>query len=199
MNEQFNCRNKSNIILVGFMGSGKTSVAKIIAKALKMKFIDSDREIENIANSKITKIFAQGEQVFRNLETTFLKNNLQLKNTVLATGGGIIQKSENIRLLQQIGILYFLQTPFKQLWQVLEKSKNRPIVNQKKSIAEKYNYLNQLYETRLTNYKQADFIIYIDREKTTTTQTANKIITIIKQLNNFCNYQKQTETEEIIE
>ena len=84
------------VILIGFMGVGKTSVGKRLAKKLNFDFIDTDYEIELVEKKSISKIFEQdGEKYFRKLENNLLKDLVKNDNIVISTGGGIITTKEN--------------------------------------------------------------------------------------------------------
>ncbi|GAA0861232.1 shikimate kinase [Paraclostridium tenue] len=91
-----------NVILIGFMGSGKTTIGKIIADKKNMKFIDMDLEIEKIENKNINQIFSEnGEKYFREKESNLLKELCLMENTVISTGGGIIESEFNIEILKK--------------------------------------------------------------------------------------------------
>ena len=89
------------VILIGFMGVGKTSVGKKLAKKLNFDFIDTDYEIEILANKTIPDIFEQdGEKHFRKLESIILKKFIKKEDVVISTGGGIITTKENYNILK---------------------------------------------------------------------------------------------------
>lgn len=91
-----------NVILIGFMGSGKTTIGKIIADKKNMKFVDMDLEIEKIENKNINQIFSEnGEKYFREKEANLLKELSLMENTVISTGGGIIESKFNIEILKK--------------------------------------------------------------------------------------------------
>jgi len=119
----------NNIILIGFMGSGKSTVAKCLAEKLQRKFVDMDDEIEVGENKTINEIFAEyGEEHFRELETGYLRKLMTKKNKVIATGGGVILKEENVNILQSIGTVVFLHTPYETLLKNLAGDVNRPLL-----------------------------------------------------------------------
>lgn len=94
-----------NIVLTGFMASGKTTVGKILANHLNMKFIDTDEMIER-EYGKISDIFAKhGEAEFRRIETEIIKQTALLNNSVIATGGGAVLNTDNIRILNENGTI----------------------------------------------------------------------------------------------
>lgn len=102
---------KHNIILIGFMGSGKTSVGVRLAERLTYQFRDTDQMIEKRAGDTINHIFSiHGEEYFRNLETELLKELVpQLDHTVLSTGGGLPVREQNSKLLKELGYVVFLK------------------------------------------------------------------------------------------
>ncbi|MBU4562126.1 shikimate kinase, partial [bacterium] len=91
---------RENIIITGFMGTGKSVVAKELARKLKMEFIDMDRIIEERQGTSIADIFARyGENYFREQENKLVKKLSQKENMVIATGGGTLLSSDNARML----------------------------------------------------------------------------------------------------
>jgi shikimate kinase len=101
-----------NIILVGMMSSGKTTLGKKLAKLLSYRFVDLDKLIENSENMSIPEIFAQkGEAYFRSIESKILKQTLPNKRVVIATGGGAPCFFDNMDYIKTIGISIFLDVP----------------------------------------------------------------------------------------
>lgn len=146
-----------NIILVGPMGSGKTTIGRQLAKQLNMSFFDSDHEIEAKTGANIPLIFElEGEQGFRKRETAMLDELSQKNNTILATGGGAVLTLENRKMLRQRGIVIYLSATLEQLWERTRLDKNRPLLqteNPRKKI-------ETLLEQRDPLYKEiADIII----------------------------------------
>ena len=100
-----------NIVLTGFMSSGKTVVGKRLSGLLNMGFIDTDAEIEKNAQMKISDIFERfGEDYFRNLETDTISRVAKLDLMVISTGGGAVMREENISALSRNGVLVNLET-----------------------------------------------------------------------------------------
>ena len=160
------------------MGVGKTTIAEILNKKLAYKILDSDAEIERLEKTNVTEIFKKGESFFRDLETKFLTNIQHLENTVLSVGGGIIEREKNLALLQNLGLLFFLEMPLDLLWQRIKEDKTRPKITQSESEAQNFLAFKNLYQSRLSQYQKADFTISIKTE--TPEQVADKIITIYK-------------------
>jgi len=121
--------DQRNIILIGPMGSGKSTVGNIIAKRLNREFQDSDQYIEKRTGVDIARIFdIEGEQGFRDRESNALKELLSQNNRVIATGGGSVLREENQKLLKQQGYIVFLDTSVKQQLQRLRRDKKRPLL-----------------------------------------------------------------------
>ena len=111
------------------MGSGKSTIGNIIARRLNREFQDSDHYIERRTGVDIARIFdIEGEQGFRERETTALQELLGENNRVIATGGGSVVRSENQQLLKQQGYVVFLDTSLNQQMQRLRRDKKRPLL-----------------------------------------------------------------------
>lgn len=121
---------KHNIILIGFMGSGKTSVGKCLADLLTYQFRDTDQLIERRLSDTISHIFAvQGEEFFRTKETDLLKELVvDLNNTVLSTGGGLPMKEQNSKLLKELGYVVFLKSSKETTLARLKGDTTRPLL-----------------------------------------------------------------------
>ncbi len=121
----------NNIILTGYMGSGKTTVGKALAKEYGMTFIDTDQLIEEKAGKSVSKIFEEfGEETFRDMETALLKE-LRMKsisNSVISTGGGIVQRKENCELLKEIGEVIYLEADSLTLYERVKNDDTRPLL-----------------------------------------------------------------------
>ena len=147
-----------NLYLVGMMGSGKSSTGPHLAKALAYGFIDSDKVIEQVCGESISMIFEnEGELGFRNVESQVL-NAIGLRHSlVVATGGGLITKSENWGVLHQ-GIVIWLAPSREKLFQRLQSDPgNRPLLHQKKSRP----VFESLCAERESFYKEADLEVKI--------------------------------------
>jgi shikimate kinase len=163
-----------NIVLVGPMGSGKTTVGRRLADELGCDFFDSDHEIIDKTGVSIEHIFdIEGEKGFRNRETQMLSELSQKTDVVIATGGGIVLRSENRALLQQSGIVVYLASSIEQLLQRTSKSKNRPILE--KSL-DREKTIRDILSAREAYYREVS-----DLEVDTTGKQLYEVIEVIKQ------------------
>ncbi|MGL5206313.1 MAG: shikimate kinase [Acidaminococcaceae bacterium] len=97
-----------NIVLVGMPGSGKTTIGKILAAKLGRVFCDADHLLEEWEGRTIKELFAVSEEKFREAETRTIKKLINASNQVIATGGGVVKKAENMELLNAGGIIFFI-------------------------------------------------------------------------------------------
>ena len=138
------------IVLIGPMGSGKSSIGKILAKKIDCKFIDTDKFIEIQEGIKIKEIFnIKGESYFRDLETKVLRKTLTVQVAVVATGGGIVQRKKNRLLLENEKNVFFLNSSVKRQFERTKDSDKRPLLNK----GDNFQTLKELYEKRLLHYE----------------------------------------------
>jgi shikimate kinase len=120
---------RGNIFLVGLMGAGKTTVGRLLARRLKMRFIDSDHEVERRCGVKIPTIFEiEGEGGFRAREQQALADLAELDGIVLATGGGAVLAEENRRRLTASGTVVYLRARPEDLYARVRHDRNRPML-----------------------------------------------------------------------
>lgn len=145
-----------NIILIGPMGSGKTTVGKQLAKRLRLDFVDSDHMIEDRCGVSISTIFdIEGEDGFRKRETKMLTELCERAGVVLATGGGAITSEEN-RILLRKGFVIYLKTSIETQIARTQKNQNRPLLDN----VDAEEKLKQLMAERGTLYEQeADLVV----------------------------------------
>ncbi len=167
--------SKRNIILVGPMGSGKSTIGNIIARKLNREFQDSDHYIESKTGVDIARIFdIEGEQGFRDRETSALNDLLVQSNSVIATGGGSVMREENRAMLRSYGYIIFLDTSVNQQMHRLRRDKKRPLLQTENP----HERLEALLDIRRPIYLDlADLAVKTDR------RLARKLATdIINQL-----------------
>jgi len=143
-------RRHDRIYLVGFMGSGKSSVGQILARELGMRFIDLDREIERQRGLTIAEIFEQGgEEDFRRLEAAALRLVGTQRGIVVATGGGTLTRWENREFIQRTGVSVWLDAPLDVMMDRCRGGERRPLLSTPERMA-------ALLEERMGGYRSAD-------------------------------------------
>ena len=152
-----------NLVLCGMMGCGKTTVGKLLAKALSWEWVDTDKLIVS-RHGKIADIFQQmGEAYFRALETETVKTLAKKDRLVISTGGGLVLRSENVSLLKEQGTIVYLRARKQTLISRLAADKDRPLLQTTESLDEK---LTGLLTERGGIYEDvADYSVDVD-EKT---------------------------------
>ena len=160
-----------NIVLIGFMGAGKTTIGRKLAKILDFSFIDTDNEIEDDQGCSVDEIFKYGgEECFRDIETRLLQSLKNVNNSVIATGGGIVLREENRQILLGLGKRVYLKVPQNILLQRLNNDRSRPLLKDKNPEI----VLSKMFEERSLLYAQAECIIEVDKKAPK--ETANLII-----------------------
>ncbi len=150
-------RSSGNIFLVGMMGSGKTTIGRLLAKQLGKIFIDCDEEIQKRTGVSITHIFdVEGEAGFRKRERAVIQELVQLDNIVLATGGGAILDKENRAALASNGQVIYLKGSVHDLWHRTRHDRSRPLLQTEDPLAR----LKELYKQRDPLYAEvADLVV----------------------------------------
>ena len=166
-----------NIFLIGMMNSGKTTVGKILSKKIKLDFIDTDRQIEEIMSISISDIFnIFGERRFREMESSFFVEKSKEKGIVFSTGGGIILNNLNVNSLKNNGITILLETSIEQLIERI-KINNKPLLrnssNFKKDLSKLWKERKELY------YNNADIII--NNDNLSPIRTVEEIIKVLNE------------------
>jgi len=166
---------RKNIVITGFMGTGKSVVAKELARKLKMEFIDMDRIIEERQGTSIADIFTRyGEKYFRAQENKLVKELSQKENIVIATGGGTLLSSDNARILSQRGQIICLYADSQTIYNRVVRKNNRPLLKGKNVSSE----INRLLEERK---KICDNIKWkIDTTNLNVQEVTDKTITLLK-------------------
>jgi shikimate kinase len=169
----------SVIILIGFMGCGKSTFGKKIARHLNYSFLDADDAIEKMAGLAVPEIFSKfGEAHFRKLEATFISSLKLHKNTVIATGGGMPCFGDNIEKLNNSGITFYLQRSALELAHRLEHAnRERPLIKDKNQ-DELIQFIQEVLPQREMFYLQAQYILDRDQQ---TVDCIEKIISSIQE------------------
>lgn len=167
---------KKNIVLIGFMGSGKTSVGIRLAKKLSYTFLDTDSLIVEKEGRSISEIFdTNGEEYFRKLETELLiELNSSTNSGVISTGGGMPMKEENKKLLRSLGRVIFLDVSKEVILKRLEGDTKRPLLAHE----DKEERIQALLMKRLPDYISCAHVMIQTSDK-----SFNEIMNEIEQLN----------------
>ena len=147
---------KDNVILTGFMGTGKSSLGKMLAARLGRPFVDIDNKIEDEAQLSIPKIFERfGEAHFRELERAAVRDLTERRGLVIATGGGTVKDTENLRLLKSSGVLICLTTAPEEIFRRTARRGERPVLDGGGS--ERLETIKRLLAERKEFYDRADY------------------------------------------
>lgn len=150
----------NNIVLIGMPGCGKSSIGLLVSKILQADFIDLDQYIEEKEHTTIPELFRLGEDYFRQLESTAVRDICQKKAVVISTGGGIVTRPENMILLRETGTIFYID---RSIDMILTSSDftNRPLLaNDSNKIYTLYKERKHLYEKychfQITNHQSLD-------------------------------------------
>ena len=164
-----------NIVLVGFMGTGKNAVGKMLARRLGIDYIDTDDLIEKDQGMKIKDIFEKkGEPYFREVEKKIIKGVCQKQDQVIAAGGGAVIFDENMENFKKSGIIVCLTARPEVIYQRTKKTCLRPLLN----VEDPLRKIRELLKEREPFYAKADF--FVDTSDLTVEKITDKIIEFLK-------------------
>ncbi len=164
-----------NIILAGFMGTGKSVVGRLLAERLGRRFIDLDKEIEKKEKKPISQIFSEmGEPYFRKIEKEAVKGVSQLKDCIIAVGGGAIVDSENLEALKKNGIVICLLASIDAILERTKGTRKRPLLN----VEDPKERIETLLEYRAPYYAKAD--CQIDTTNLSIEEVVARVLEILK-------------------
>jgi shikimate kinase len=165
-----------NIILIGFMGSGKSSIGRLVARKLRFRFVDTDRIIVQRAGMEISRIFAgRGEESFRGLETEALSSLSDQKQCVIATGGGVVTQPRNLPLLNELGAVVWLTAAEEVIFDRVSRNRKRPLLHTENP----RDTIHALLEERRPLYAAAAQVT-IDSTGLTHAQAANAVLDAVR-------------------
>ena len=160
-----------NLYIVGFMGSGKTAVAKKISETTNLKYVEIDELIEKKEGRSINDIFKNsGEDYFRKTEKEAIREIGLDDNQVVSCGGGVVIDKENIRLMKDSGLLICLKAEPEVIYQRIKDQKHRPLLNVDNPQLE----IEELLKKRKPFYEKADYVI--ETGKLSVKQVAEEVI-----------------------
>jgi len=150
-------RSIHNLALVGFMGTGKSSVGRLAAEQLRFAFIDTDEWIEHEVGRSISEIFAQqGEAAFRQYERDVVNALSARRDTVIATGGGLVADASNLASLKSHALVVCLWASPETIWERVRDQTHRPLLQSPDPQAK----IRELLEQRGPAYRQADVLVH---------------------------------------
>jgi len=145
-----------NIVLIGFMGSGKSMIARELGKRLNAEVIATDLLAETSQKLTIHEIFrSKGEAYFRDLETEIIKEVALRRGIIIDCGGGVVLRKENLKLLKANGIVFYLQATPEVIYQRIKHETHRPLLK----TPDPLGCIKKLHQQRLPLYNQADYVI----------------------------------------
>jgi shikimate kinase len=147
---------KKNIYLIGFMGTGKSTVGRLVAEKLGMEFCDTDAMVEAKSGMTVSEIFDEmDEEAFRSMETDVLKEITEKRNLVVSTGGGIVVTKGNMEIMRQAGSLITLMASPEQIFERIKDDKGRPLLQVESPLDE----IKKLIFDRAPFYINTDYIV----------------------------------------
>lgn len=147
---------EKNIVLIGYMGTGKSSVGKYLAQRLGKQFVELDEEIIKRAGKSIPTIFAEdGETAFRKLEAEVVEEWSQGENLVISTGGGAVINPKNVENLRKKGVLIGLSARSEVILARIENDNNRPLL----AVEDRLGKIQEMLEQRSPFYQLADYTV----------------------------------------
>lgn len=149
-----------NIFLIGFMGCGKSTIARMLSQKLGMEQVEMDEQIVQEQGMPITEIFEKyGEEQFRNIETDLVKRLQQKNGVIVSCGGGAVLREENRRMMKDSGAIIWLTAKPETIFERVKYSTDRPILNGRMNV----EYITELMELRRDCYEvAADFMVSTD-------------------------------------
>ena len=155
--------SKMSIFLVGLPGSGKTTIGKLLAHRLHLPFTDTDEMIVLKYKNSIDSIFSTfGEEKFREMEASLVHDDLHFTG-IISTGGGFPCHHGIMDVIKNLGLVIYIQSPLKMIWQRIKDDHNRPLLKGKTQ-KEIFDSLRELYKKRHECYSQAHFTIKNNRK-----------------------------------
>ncbi|ABZ82866.1 shikimate kinase [Heliomicrobium modesticaldum Ice1] len=176
------CSHKKNVVLIGFMGTGKSTVGRRLAARLGCPFVDTDGEVEKVTGMTIAQIFDRyGEARFRSEERQMARKVAALEGVVVATGGGIVLNPENVAALRSSGVLIGLEATAEVIWSRVTRRNHRPLLQKDSSV----DHLREMMAKRRPYYACADMTV------DTSSLSVNEIVEVILTYLRGCSEERQ--------
>ena len=149
----------TNLYLVGFMGTGKSTVGRMLARQVGFHFLDSDHEIERVQGKSVSRIFAEdGEPRFRELERAFIESGHPAHGCIIACGGGLVVQPGMLALLKSRGVVVCMHAPIETILQRTQHTNHRPLL----AVDDPETRLRQLYAQREAIYRSTGTMVLTD-------------------------------------
>ena len=166
-------KRSPNIVLVGFMGTGKTSIGRRLSAQLRMRYVDTDDVVERDSGRHISDIFAEdGEPAFREFESEAVRKVSKLRDHVISTGGGVVLKEANMIALKQNGVVFCLTATAEEIYKRVGHQTHRPLLEAPDPLAK----IQAMLTERQPYYAGADHTI------STTGRSFSEIVTHVKRV-----------------
>lgn len=160
---------EKNLVLIGMMGAGKTFIGGKLAKILAhFNYVDIDEEIEKEEGISITEIFEKhSESYFRELESKMIEKYAAKTNQIISTGGGAIQNLENLSVLKENGVVFYLKASAKELFERLNNASKAQEVETRPLLKNAFSLqtIQDILKKREKNYIKADFVIDTEQKR----------------------------------
>lgn len=166
---------KRNLVIVGFMATGKTEVGRLLAEKLERDFVDVDDNIISTTGMSIDRIFEDfGEDFFRDIESNVIQNFSDMTDLVIATGGGSLLRLENVENLKRTGVLVCLTASPEEILRRVGDERHRPLLN----VQDRLTTIREMMEKRSPYYNLSD--IMVNTEGKNAHETAQEVLTKFK-------------------
>lgn len=170
---------EKNIFLIGFMGSGKSTIARFFSKETGYELVEMDETIEKEANATINEIFEKhGESYFRDLESDLVKRITEKGGAVVSCGGGVVLREENVSDMKKNGKIIYLSATPDTIFMRVRHSTTRPLLNGNMNV----EYIRGLMEKRLPIYENAADVV-VDVNNKEKSEIVAEILSIVRQFN----------------
>jgi shikimate kinase len=167
---------RKGIVLIGFMGAGKSSIGRVLSRRLRMPFVDTDRYVERQAGTTIAQIFAHaGEAVFRDMEHRALEELLKKPPAIIATGGGVVTREDNWPLLERLGTVIYLRGNSDTLFERVSRHSHRPLLK----APNPRETFDTLLQGRKPLYEKAE--LTVDTDESRSEEVAERVVGALKQ------------------
>jgi len=167
---------RRNIALIGFMGAGKTTVGRILAERLGLRFVETDDLVERMAGKTIPRIFEEdGEETFRRLEAEAVRKAAAMEGVVISCGGGVVLRRENVEALRNTCVVVYLKTSPEEAYRRTAGDEGRPLLK----VEDRMKRIRELLSAREPLYESSADIV-VETDGLTPTEVADRVIEAVR-------------------